>query len=493
MARVIKHICFRVAVLVSIAGGLPAASHAGVVVSAAATANMACSDGVCAPTAQNAVLNISDLENLLAGGDVEITTTGSGVQAGAITVDAPLTWPSDSALALDAYQTVSIENLISVSGGGAISLATNEEGAGGSLFFAQKGHITFPSTSNNLVINGLQYSLVATLPELVTAIKANASGNYALSQDYDATGDGKYRIAAITTPFGGNFNGLGNAISHLRINDDVGKKYSGLFGELSTSSNVSSVRLLKLNLDAAQESRAGGIAGLNYGTVYNSSVEGSLSAPRGMLGAYGGAVGTNEGTFANVTSDVTIILGPKTSYQMYAGGLAGANVGTVEESFAEGSITVTGSSESAYIAGLVGLNGGDVKNCYATGAASAENSGGDSLVGGLIAYNALNVTDSYSTGAPSAAGTNNDIGGLIGVDQSEGNGGTITNTYWDMTTSGITNPNQGAGNIPNDPGITGETTAQLQSGLPKGFRKQIWHESQKRNGGLPYLSSKPHH
>ena len=59
------------------------------------------------------------------------------------------------------------------------------------------------------------------------------------------------------------------------------------------------------------------------------------------------------------------------------------------------------------------------------------------------------------------------IGGFIGVDDSSAGGN--TSDYWDTSTSNITNLAQGAGTPKNDPGITGLTSAQLQSGLPSGF------------------------
>jgi hypothetical protein len=49
----------------------------------------------------------------------------------------------------------------------------------------------------------------------------------------------------------------------------------------------------------------------------------------------------------------------------------------------------------------------------------------------------------------------------------------------------------GAGNIANDPGITGQTTAQLQAGLPAGFDPSIWAEDPGINNGLPYLIANP--
>jgi hypothetical protein len=50
-------------------------------ISTAATQNMSCASGVCAPTASDAVPNVGDLESLLASGNVEVTTTGSEVEA----------------------------------------------------------------------------------------------------------------------------------------------------------------------------------------------------------------------------------------------------------------------------------------------------------------------------------------------------------------------------------------------------------------------------
>jgi hypothetical protein len=52
-------------------------------------------------------------------------------------------------------------------------------------------------------------------------------------------------------------------------------------------------------------------------------------------------------------------------------------------------------------------------------------------------------------------------------------------------------PVSGAGNIANDPGITGLSTAQLQSGLPAGFDPTVWGENANINSGLPYLLANP--
>src|SRR5437016_13153166 len=97
----------------------------------------------------------------------------------------------------------------------------------------------------------------------------------------------------------------------------------------------------------------------------------------------------------------------------------------------------------------------------------------------LIGINHGTVQRSYSTTAVTGATF---IGGLVGGDFSTS--GSIADTYWDTDTSGITNPSQGAGNIANDPGITGLTTLHFQSGLPTGLDPKIWAEKSTINNGL---------
>src|ERR1700733_12111792 len=78
---------------VSLAGLLSVSpSRADVVISAAATQNMTCSGGVCEPTSSNAVLNASDLESMLAAGNVTVVTLNTGVQANNIDVAARFSW-----------------------------------------------------------------------------------------------------------------------------------------------------------------------------------------------------------------------------------------------------------------------------------------------------------------------------------------------------------------------------------------------------------------
>src|SRR5581483_4521178 len=108
-------------------------------------------------------------------------------------------------------------------------------------------------------------------------------------------------------------------------------------------------------------------------------------------------------------------------------------------------------------------------------------------LGGLVGQNDPHgsISSSYAAGEIMEGKSGQPkLGGLIGYDQAAP--GSLINTYWDLD-KGVRDPAQGAGNIRNDPGITGLTTQQLQSGLPAGFDPTLWAVDARRNGGFPYL------
>ncbi|HEX9159214.1 MAG TPA: GLUG motif-containing protein, partial [Rhizomicrobium sp.] len=181
------------------------------------------------------------------------------------------------------------------------------------------------------------------------------------------------------------------------------------------------------------------------------------------------------------------------SCTLYCGGLVGLQGGQysspgISQSYATGSVTEPGSYVSS-AGGLVGLHaGGKISNSYALGSVTGGLWGTGGLVGADDDPWFGPISGSYATGAVTGAkltGTNG-IGGLIGSDET-----TIRHTYWDRTTSEITNQSQGAGNIANAPGIMGLSDKKLKSGLPRGFNPTIWAESPDINNGLPYLIHNP--
>ncbi len=385
---------------------------------------------------------------------------------------------------------MTFQSAVAVDGTGAVSLVTNDGGSGGALSFISGGSLSFPGTKNGLSIDGKAYRLANSLPSLAADIAAKPSGRYALSAGYDASKDGTYRHSPIKTKFKGTLNGLGNTIANLSIhgNSKKGEKL-GLFADVDVTGTIASVRVDDATIEAPQNSYAGVIAGLNSGTFFNSSAGGTITAKAGKKygSVVGGLVGGNAGTLNETAASTNISVDGSNIFAIaYVGGLAGGNDGNIYMSHATGNAIAADGIGTAVSGGLVGFSSahGNIDNCYANGSASVGASDG---AGGLTGGNAWTINNSYSTGTPTSTGAA--VGGSIGVDESKS--GSLSNVYWDTTTSGITNLSQGAGNIANDPGIAGQTTAQLQAGLPPGFDPSIWAENANINGGLPYLIANP--
>ena len=466
-------------------------AHAAVVISSGATKNIACASGVCTPTAKFAVLNVGQLESLLASGKVKVTT--GGAKASDITITAALSWASSNRLALTAYRSITINKAVAVNGTGALILVTNNGGTGGTLSFGRTGHISFLSTANNLTINGAAYTLVADTTTLANDIASNPGGDFALASDYNATGNPSF----VGTMFTGNFQGLGNTISDLEVTSS--SEYTGLFAQVGPGGTVENTRLTKAtitinnNIGSENNDAQGGIlVGLNQGLLEGDSVDGHVRGQNTVFA--GGLVGYNEGgsvvaSYASATVTANDRFERENSL---VGGLVGYNnMGLISNSYATGEVK---SFSNDSVGGLIGFDvGGTIANSYATGSVKG---GSGATVGGLAGYNASSsnsagsggtIIGSYSTGAASV-GSDSFVGGLVGE---EDTANPDSACYWDTTTSGITNLSQGAGKPSNDPGITGLSTAQLQAGLPSGFDPTIWGESPSINGGLPYLLALP--
>ena len=180
-----------------------------------------------------------------------------------------------------------------------------------------------------------------------------------------------------------------------------------------------------LNADVPQEFTVGALAGENRGTISHCYATGSVTShSRDSSGNVGGLVGKNyRGTISHSYAEVAVTSSGKSEY---VGGLAGRNGGTINNSYATGSVTSSGD----YVGGLVGSNTGTVRGSYATGSVTSAGN----RVGGLVGYNShyeeeitANIFDSYATGSVSGNGW---VGGLVGQNgYSPGNGGTITASY----------------------------------------------------------------
>jgi hypothetical protein len=521
-------------------------AQASVEISAKPTKHMTCSAGVCAPTSKNAVLNATDLANMLAAGDVKVTT-GSG--AVTITVSGPFSWTSSHRLTLDANLNISFRAPVEVAGTGAVTIVTNDGGTGGDLLFFPGGSLDFWDLSSSLTVNGKTFTLVGDIATLASDIGANASGSYALAKTYDASVDGTYTASPVLTSFSGAFDGLGHSIENLSIHATTPFDPFGLFNDVASGGMLRNISLEKFSI----VSNDGGGASLAGQVEAGATIERAFAS--GTMSTGSGLVYWNTGTIADSATNVTITdgifdgglvhsnngtivrshaSGPVTEIASGGGGLAGMSSGVIEDSYATGNlISPAGDGfglSNAIAGGLVGqLHLGTVLRSFATGSVTVK---GDenrraprrnqnySMVGGLVGWNeGSTISDSYATGnvtfAPAPHTKQSRVGGLVGqadgqVSNTYSSGlvrarqarkggvagiastsGIFTNSYWDFDTSQIDDPAQGAGRPSNEPGITGLTDAQLRSGLPTSFDPAIWAQSASINNGYPYLLANP--
>jgi hypothetical protein len=220
-------------------------------------------------------------------------------------------------------------------------------------------------------------------------------------------------------------------------------------------------------------------------SVTSSDASGPVILTGNANGSAGGLVGEIQG-YTGYDTEITYshASGAISAPQADAGGLVGyAYDAVIRQSFAIGNVS-TGSGSAA---GLVGGISGEssIVDSYSLGPVQA---GPDSNIGGLVGYCDANGSTINTSYAISHISGGTSPGGFLGDDT--GSGG-LSSDYWDLDTSGIGNPSQGAGNVPNDPGITGLTDSQLKSGLPAGFDPAIWAQSASINNGYPYLIANP--
>ncbi|MBV9570356.1 MAG: hypothetical protein JO056_03855 [Alphaproteobacteria bacterium] len=466
---------------------LAQAALADVEISNKATANMSCDAGVCTATAKQAVLNVAELQTMLGSGDVAVKT---GTVANDISIDQPLTWASTSRLTLDAQASVTVNKPVTVIGQGGLTIATNDNGdpkskSGEFVIVPERGSVQLWDKKSSLVIDGQKYKLVYNIKTLAAAIAANPSGFYALAKPYDASKDGTYTTAPIVDTFNGRVDGLGNTISNLTLHVSQGGAV-GLFSVIRTGGAVRHLGIRNGIVSTQNSVGVGILAGNNESFVTRCWANGAIT--NFFATNIGGLMGANTGSlshsFSNVKLHNTTLAGRR------MGGLVGFNTGTVSASYALGVVSFKNGSENA-VGGLVGLNEGAVSNVFARTRVADGNKSSGGYFGGLVGANSAGaqIETAYAAGdIHQNKGADDLIGGLVGHDGS--NPGNISNTYWDLD-KGISDPSQGAGNIANDPGITGLTDVQLKSGLPAGFDANIWASDPKINNGYPYLRSNP--
>jgi hypothetical protein len=256
--------------------------------------------------------------------------------------------------------------------------------------------------------------------------------------------------------FTGIFDGSGYTISHLTIKGD---SYLGLFGQAGSGAIISNLGLKAADINGISDS-IGGLVGDNG---YGSSITSCFSA--GSVSGDGGLVGYNSGSITScyttgVVSGKGGLVG-STYYgsnisncystatvngQYGVGGLVGYNLGSITSCYSAGSV-----SGDEVIGGLVGTNFGTITRCYSHAIVTGESTIGG-LVGKLDGYYSMRgdvcgtISNSYSAGV--VDGTDS-AGGLVGYTGI----GSISNSFWDIETSGQATSDRGIG----------KTTAEMQT------------------------------
>ncbi len=250
-------------------------------------------------------------------------------------------------------------------------------------------------------------------------------------------------IGTATAAFTGSYDGNGYRISGLRINTTASSGANtilGLFGVVGNGGTIDDVKMSNVDIDVASNSVSGNtsfvgsLAGINYGTISNSVVTGSITAASydikigGLVGCNGSSDAADDGDItgcaANCAINVTV------NYQQgHAGGLVGSSFSSgsaITGCSSAGSVTCAGGSTvnhtGIFAGGLIGyVSNTTVTNCNSTATVSATNvlsqahAGG--FIGGIVAGSA--ISGCHSTGsatagdASGATGTKICAGGFI--------------------------------------------------------------------------------
>ena len=196
-------------------------------------------------------------------------------------------------------------------------------------------------------------------------INSNLSAHYILINDIDASstvdwneGDGFEPIG----PFKGTIDGNGHSIINLNINRERDSDI-GLFSKITSAGKIINISLENIYINGRYD--VGGLVVINYGVIFNCSVEGKVNCDS----TSGGLLGENYGEVTNCH-----FIGDVVGENREIGGLVGNNDGQISNCYSKGNV-----NGAWMIGGLVGGNGGFISDCY-----SATNVSGFEQVGGLI-------------------------------------------------------------------------------------------------------------
>lgn len=411
-------------------------------------------------------------------------TSGPGVHAtgpGDIIVASSLNWNGSAGLTMDAYRNVQINSGVTIkhTGHGSLVLAADNAALdSGTVVFKGTGKIDFSGATGNVTFyyhpgsyatptdykNKVSLSSKSKLTAYMTidtaanlqAMNKNLTGIYALDTNINASGIanfvpvGSNSSDSDATRFNGTLFGNGHTITHLTIKSSGGAV--GLFGGLGTKAKVTNLNLSSASITGTLDgSVVGAIAGKNEGLISAVTVGGSV---KGAGDVIGGVVGDNGGTgrITGATSLAAVTDNDTAGIFAYVGGLVGENYHSIVNSSATKPVTELAGTESD-IGGLVGWNdGGAISGSFATGNVTTNSSGDFDDVGGLVGRSGYTGTSTITGSYAEGAVSAGGYDAIVG-----GLVGAVTQTS-SVTSSHATGSVTGSGQLAFVGGLVGDVT-----------------------------------
>lgn len=293
------------------------------------------------------------------------------------------------------------------------------------------------SGADNVTAKDYTYIWVSTGEQLAgiqQAVKENSSFlgyNFALKNDIDASASAVEKYEAIGTGFTNGFTGTFDGRDHRIIGLNVTGGNAGIFDTIGADGKVEDLRVYSGIFNGTDN--AGAVAGINNGTISNVTTFGNVVTAKGS---------SNSKEMSGDTADTTVKVGA-------AGGIAGVNAGTIDKASASDAVTADDGLNNTSIlstaGGIAGINQNKISNSSSDSAVNAS-AGSTYALGGIAGVNAgtlsnvdsLGVTTGiYEVGSHNTAiGTqySDNVGGIAGR-----NSGTVSEAYNESIVSGRDN------------------------------------------------------
>ena len=407
----------------------------------------------------------SRLGNSLSYGSVSLVSNGSATGKGSIDINEAISSNVNVVLTLSARRDININKDISLSGN--LGQLVLKYGATNDYNLNHGSKINLSGAGAGLQLNGVSYIVINSLgvagdtsTTTLQGMKNNLAGNYVLGSDIDASstntwnngkgfesiGDSKGvwlmgLLISQVQPFTGQLHGLGHTVDHLMFNTTISTSgfsivslNSGLFGTFTGLLRDTHLTDVVISSNTYGTGALAGIVGANA-IIRNSSANGNILGG-GLF--VGGLVGMDAEQLSQISYT-----------QMPVDGLPNGMASILNSSF-NGNITYQQSVtvRPANVGGIAGAGNFNIRNSNAITNLTVKEVVGSFTAGGLIGrlVNSGNIMNSYSQVMPNGLLSQIELVGTRDATT------TVSNSYWDTTTSGQST----------SAGGTGKTTAELK-------------------------------